>query len=342
MARRLFDWHPELNLLRKGNEEHLEIMLLGKDGEYHNIRRRDVGHINADNVAQYYYDDPKEDWNPYTEFPCVNSPYPITWIEYILPKRSNYKGKKFLEFPNLGGDIYCGAYVLKQHIKEDLRTEVLYHDAGLNLIAAGDKDIPESVLSYWKVYAESTGRGEFMRAVSKDNECHTILVFDVFSAIRRSWFSPGYVILYLDEYGKIIKGTVAEMAEDITTQGMMMNMINPMLLALSLLNCKNVEVISPAVSKTRIKKRRKQNQPGRVVYKTLVINPMGKRYEGEGTGQGVKKAWHICRGHFKTFTEAAPLFGRVTGTFWWQHQVRGTKSRGEVRKEYEIGEMEHD
>ena len=45
---------------------------------------------------------------------------------------------------------------------------------------------------------------------------------------------------------------------------------------------------------------------------------------------------HLCRGHFKTFSEEAPLFGKFTGTYWWEPQLRGDASRGRLDKEYRV------
>ena len=46
--------------------------------------------------------------------------------------------------------------------------------------------------------------------------------------------------------------------------------------------------------------------------------------------------FHLCRGHFKTFTEDKPLFGKYAGTFWWNPQSRGSKDVGAVEKEYSV------
>lgn len=57
--------------------------------------------------------------------------------------------------------------------------------------------------------------------------------------------------------------------------------------------------------------------------------------EGRSGELGLRKALHICRGHFKHF-EDKPLFGRVRGTFWWGSMVRGTESKGKVIHDYEV------
>ena len=42
------------------------------------------------------------------------------------------------------------------------------------------------------------------------------------------------------------------------------------------------------------------------------------------------------RGHFKTYTDAAPLFGQFVGTYWWEQSIAGKKSNRVVVKDYEM------
>jgi hypothetical protein len=42
------------------------------------------------------------------------------------------------------------------------------------------------------------------------------------------------------------------------------------------------------------------------------------------------------RGHFKHYTAEAPLFGRMTGTWWWSPTLKGDAAHGVVEKEYQI------
>ena len=70
----------------------------------------------------------------------------------------------------------------------------------------------------------------------------------------------------------------------------------------------------------------------------LEIGPIKRLLDKYRTGSinDLKRALHICRGHFKTFTSDAPLLGRFTGTYWWTPQVRGSKSAGTVIKDYRV------
>lgn len=105
--------------------------------------------------------------------------------------------------------------------------------------------------------------------------------------------------------------------------------------AVMLLGCKNIitEKIYPdaKLQKARVKKGK---QP-LFTYHTLIIKPTGKHQESVP-----KHLWgnriHLCRGHFKTYTKENPLFGSITGRFWWQPSVRGQSKNGVVMKDYRV------
>jgi len=112
-------------------------------------------------------------------------------------------------------------------------------------------------------------------------------------------------------------------------------MIAPALLAVSFLHCRNVrtDVVASSAKLDRARVRR-GNRPLRR-YKVLRIEPMTNTLRTEGTleAEGLAKALHICRGHFKTYEER-PLFGRLRGTWWWQDHVRGAIEAGVLVKDY--------
>lgn len=109
------------------------------------------------------------------------------------------------------------------------------------------------------------------------------------------------------------------------------------LLAMSFANCRNVvrrdvtaEVGPPA------KWIRRQKAP-EIRYHVLDINPMKEvlRTEGGIEANGLKKALHICRGHFAHYENG--LFGRGEAvTIWKPSHVRGSVEHGIVDKDYRI------
>jgi hypothetical protein len=112
----------------------------------------------------------------------------------------------------------------------------------------------------------------------------------------------------------------------------------PLLFGLSLMHTKNVTAAPvdpvPALAK------RHQRRTGRPLsrYHVLDIEPMRMVLENEGRAEkdGLAKAVHRCRGHFKTYTSDAPLFGRFTGQWWWDSYQRGDSSLGDVKKDYRL------
>lgn len=135
------------------------------------------------------------------------------------------------------------------------------------------------------------------------------------------------------------KGAIIKLApkyQDVIFGAYKNELIMVVLFAIKLYNCRNVDVsIVQEYDDKLVKKRAKIGRPYVKRIYSLQIGPIsiGNRHLGGTSGS---KSFHVCRGHFKTFTDDKPLFGRVVGTFWWPAQVRGSKRLGEVEKEYKL------
>jgi hypothetical protein len=116
------------------------------------------------------------------------------------------------------------------------------------------------------------------------------------------------------------------------------DMFIPPMLAVSLLHCKNVDIVSRE-PKIGNRKQRGRHTP-KIRYHTLQIAPMKKILQEEGRADetGIKNALHICRGHFKDFSRGKGLFGKYKDVFWWDSQARGRAERGVVLKDYSVNE----
>lgn len=107
------------------------------------------------------------------------------------------------------------------------------------------------------------------------------------------------------------------------------------LFAQSMANCKN------SVRRQTFKTEKRPGVRGmvrhRVTVYSLGINGSTQVLRDEGgmgpRGEGVARAMHLCRGHFKVCKR---LFGKLDGVFWWGQHVRGTRERGEVFKSYDL------
>jgi hypothetical protein len=62
----------------------------------------------------------------------------------------------------------------------------------------------------------------------------------------------------------------------------------------------------------------------------------GRSAGASGGGAEGNGRRHLARGHFKTFTEDAPLLGKHVGTYWWGWQLRGQEGSGVIEKTYTL------
>lgn len=103
----------------------------------------------------------------------------------------------------------------------------------------------------------------------------------------------------------------------------------------SFLSCKNIRVVDflpdPALQRARVKR----GKYPLVAFKVLELTTRS----GGGAG-AAKKLWtnrvHLCRGHFATYTDDRPLFGKYVGKFWIPPHVKGDKKNGILNKDYSI------
>ena len=105
--------------------------------------------------------------------------------------------------------------------------------------------------------------------------------------------------------------------------------MNRVFFALALMNCRNVTL--------RERGSRGAAGPGPTgdAFPEVVIAGSGGSAGSAGRdGDGGRR--HLARGHFKTFTEDAPLLGKHVGTYWWGWQVRGQEDKGSIEKVYTL------
>jgi hypothetical protein len=104
-----------------------------------------------------------------------------------------------------------------------------------------------------------------------------------------------------------------------------------------LLNTKNLVLVDNNPPPKLQKKRNRKGKLPLHSYKTLEIKlPGSAKKATNGSGQGNLNRIHLCRGHFKEYTEENPLFGKYTGLYWWQPHARGSKEKGIINKDYNV------
>jgi hypothetical protein len=119
-------------------------------------------------------------------------------------------------------------------------------------------------------------------------------------------------------------------------------MITVVLASINFMNCKNVEIVEnqPTRQQRRLAEREGKRPP--VTYRTLVIHPMSRRrWRNTGGNPAIRSgvALHICRGHFKNYSEGKGLGrGHRHGVWWWSPQLKGSERSGRIVKDYEVKE----
>ncbi|OHT50324.1 hypothetical protein BKG71_00810 [Mycobacteroides chelonae] len=156
---------------------------------------------------------------------------------------------------------------------------------------------------------------------------------------------PTYSVYQIHSDGTPLDRTIvydkASLSEDYAwrSDGISESITTPAVLALGLINCKNVKTEeSGRVTWRRSgRERRRGAAPNSVRYNTIVLPGGGSVREGRPGQQRMRaSALHRVRGHFKTYTDSAPLLGKHVGTYWWGWQVRGDLDNGAVVSDYRL------
>ena len=159
--------------------------------------------------------------------------------------------------------------------------------------------------------------------------------------------SDMYFLAHLDENGDLLEPpsrmhhSLAAGDETWNDQAsaLLQEAMSTCLLTMSFANCKNV---TQSVSQSCIPDRPwiRKHKPPEITYHVLNINPMKEvlRTEGGSETNGIQKALHICRGHFRRCERP---FGRdKPQTMWISSHTRGNAEHGVVLKDYKIGKPE--
>jgi len=271
------------------------------------------------NVARYYYEgNDKEVWGLADDFPNIAPPFSRLWFEYAPSKIAWSDGRRV--------ETSIGQLVRKCGV-------------AMECFALDDvANMPEREAEVWQRLVASLSReprwlcsaGVVMEGVDKN-----IAPF------------PGIAMWGVSEDGSylgkngmlhcIAPQPVSDFYGNTFADELGLFLHIPFL-ALSFLHCRNVKIVEPLPNPKWDRARMKSGKKPLVRYETLEIEPMKRvlKEQGERDTKGLKHALHICRGHFKDFSEGGGLFGKYHGMYWWESQVRGRASEGIVVKDYSV------
>lgn len=123
--------------------------------------------------------------------------------------------------------------------------------------------------------------------------------------------------------------------------GKIFGFIKGFLMAVGFCHCQNVALVDGDMPPPKIRANQEKKLGAPLIqFKELVIDPNLTRKRPAtraiNVGPKAERSLHICRGHFQTYTEEKPMFGKYAGTFWVPAHVRGTEDAGKVFKDYAI------
>ncbi len=285
--------------------------------------------VDISNVNAYYMMHDKDEWVIQDDFPNCAPPFDFAFYEMRGVSKMKING-----------------VVHERHDVQNLRYGMLveahegkdYQPAYLMLLrkAIGTDDAPDAMLAAVKAARWMCFAGAYVTNGARVVKTHL-------------WFwcvgHDGKVIPgengspYLMGITNQLRAFLASTDSDIHFAASQFNagLFHPYLLATSFMHCKNVVRIENTPPAKASARRIKEGRPALVSYYTLQIEPMREVLKREGGVEtnGLKRALHICRGHFATYDEK-PLFGRVKGTFWIPQHTRGSARQGIVAKDYSV------
>lgn len=278
--------------------------------------------ILVDDVAAMYGASAKMEWDMDVDFPCLMPQFPNMFIEWNMPAAWIVNGEHVPQPAQQAG-------VFVKYVES-----IPYHSL-LSSLERHGREFGADVQQITERMAEERGPYHVVRNKGVFSVGGTAMLVgaDVINFIDNQGRWVGYFITFDD-------GLVRDRGIDwcnAQVHRILGGHLYIAYLAMSLMDCKNVELRERSEDGPSAKWLRRQKLPA-IRYRVLDIEPMRKvlRTEGDMETNGLKKALHICRGHFSTYTEEKPLFGKYVGRYWVPSHTRGSLEHGAVVKDYRV------
>lgn len=289
-----------------------------------------------DDVANFYALHEKQNWDLFKDIPNFAPPFNSFFVEWISPKAWRNDGVITPSIdPNMASQF--GFFVESVDLeKEGFKTvDDCFTWMSATMKFSIDEDQGDSGDDIRKLISDSLPRAKWLINCSSwiSSNLKPICGEAIYFGIEH--------FLFVDKTGRLIDQMVSGPdIVDRTSDNRFVRLINNNLkilgLGISFTHCKNIETVEH--THDRGEKWHRRSKIPKLKFHTLDIQPMKKvlRTEGQSESTGIKKALHICRGHFATYSPDHPLFGKYTGTFWRPDHTRGQIEQGQVTKDYRI------
>ena len=273
--------------------------------------------ITIDNVVDYIRSFGKTSWILGDDIPNIAPPLPRMFFEW--------RANRIPALEHSANDYRLGALVCSEDFKKGPK---------LSALSAETRALAQHLNARWYCCYESIAA-----------RCHGDSELEVLAREDLFVDDDGKVITQIDQNTKMVywhRVGTSDTSLLKLDRGSMDRVVGsfslPAMLAISFMHCKNVHVVE---GKSNILKQKCNGKRSpHYKYHILQINPMREvlRREGKSNEVGLKRALHICRGHFKDYRDHG-LFGNQRGVYWWPMHVRGTVEAGMVVKDYSISNL---
>ena len=269
------------------------------------------GIFDISNVAEYVYSFPKSHYSFFLDSICIIPPFKKTWFELVYPTWS-YADKEPVRLP--AGQ---SSGVLCEYVKQDdcfLVTFNFFHSYFKKFPSITDKI---EWAGNFSLLADKFGKP--VKVKNEKDEC----------------IMPGGLNKNLLEF---YQGMAQYGGRKLASTDSSMGTEGSLIAALNFIHCKNIKSELNNYSRKIIRNGIRSGKPYFEKFYTLTIDNIKKKLKEEGRADevGLKKAFHFCRGHFKTYTDEKPLFGKHTGSFWCPDHTKGDLEIGRIKKGYRL------
>lgn len=297
----------------------------------------------TDAVNWYFNESDQEYWDLAIDLHALTPPHQYTYAEFVMPNRLNSEGN-VMPIPTAGLSFGCllACFEIDEEKRMTAQTDWLLE----HLVAMDNSHGDDAVFrknidrithdEEWLIWRQSGISKAIAPAFILD-----AIIYVGGPSIPQP-FSPMRMTMYLDNEGKAFPGTDGTYLLSSAYTGLSANDINvftPFAFALSLMNCKNVELIDDQrrLSRQEYRRMKRDNKP-LIDYKWLRIKQLQKRVQSdmERHSKNGRTRLHFVRAHWATYTSDAPLFGKYEGTFFKPSHVRGNLASGVVAKGYKV------
>ena len=284
------------------------------------VQRIETPRIAVDHVAEHVLMLQKR----YTmdDFCRVTPPSAATWIEWNEPRWMT--GNKGCVLENPGAKVFPQlGFLLIRHGRDGASKTL----PGTGIDGPQAVEIPDGIEWVVETYCFAIGAHGNLAGVAG------VIPAIVFQHLRKNGSIASYHVLFpeglTDRQPPLLLGAIDDTM--------------PLLwFALNAMNCKNIQYQDATAVCNPPDKWLRRAKAKKLEFKTLKINGLRdmvqQRRPYNIPENAIPNALHWVRGHFKDYTEEAPLLGKHVGAYWWDQHSRGKAEHGVVVKDYEMSE----